>query len=81
MTRIRGCLMTGGFRESMDRLCLTASEAGELFSASVQHVRQMRLPPENPGHRPPPDGWRPTFARMARQRGGELLRLADELEG
>jgi hypothetical protein len=70
-----------GFREAMDLCCVSSVEAAELFGVSVQHVRQMRLPADNPGHRPSPTGWRPVLARLARERGGALLRLADELEG
>lgn len=74
------------FKTAMDRLCLTAGEVSdELRRAGIQvtpqTVRQFRLDPGKNGHRTPPAGWKAVFAYLARERGRELLRTADELEG
>lgn len=68
------------FRSASDLLCLSANQMAELFHRPIQTIRQMRLAPENPNYRPPPEGWEGVFARLARDRGGELLGLAMELE-
>ena len=74
------------FRDAMDKLCLTGEQLEVEFEkagiqAKAQTIRQFRLEPDNRGYRKPPEGWRAVFARLARARGGELLALADELEG
>jgi hypothetical protein len=69
------------FRDVMDLLCLSADEAATQLGTVPQHVRQFRLDPGKAGHRRPPDGWKTTFAALARDRGWKLLALAAELEG
>jgi len=68
------------FQEVTDRLCISAAELAEVFDRPVQSIRQMRSDPSSAGHRPPPEGWQPILARLARDRGDELHKLADELE-
>jgi len=36
---------------------------------------------DSPEHRPPPENWEKAIAKLARERAGELLKLAEELEG
>jgi hypothetical protein len=64
----------------MDRICLTAGEAAELFGLEVQTIRQMRMAPTSSGGRKPPDNWRTEFARVARQKGGDMENIAAQLE-
>lgn len=68
------------FAETMDQLGLTAAEAAEVFGLSVQTIRQMRQDPGSSGYRSPPTGWRKEFARIARNKGGALNRVASELD-
>jgi hypothetical protein len=64
----------------MDRIGVSVAEVAELLDRPVQSVKQMRLDADHPNYRPPPLGWERAFARLARRRGGELIKLADELE-
>lgn len=68
------------FREATDLLCLSAPEASSLFGRPAQTIRQMRLDADHPNWRPPPDGWEAILAKIARKKGGQLVRLADALE-
>jgi hypothetical protein len=68
------------FREAMDALCVPAGDVAEMFGLSVQTVRQMRMEPDSPAYRTPPAGWRASFAKLARQRGGDMEKLARDLD-
>lgn len=68
------------FAEAMDAIGVSAPEVADRLGLTAQTVRQMRLDPENPGYRSPPAAWGRLLAQMARERGGELHGLADELE-
>lgn len=72
--------MTATFKRATDLLCLTAPELSEILETPAQSVRQARLDEDNPGYRPPPSGWEEKLAKLARERAGELLELAEELE-
>jgi hypothetical protein len=39
------------------------------------------MDPSSANYRRPPDGWEKAIAKLARERAGELLGLAEELEG
>lgn len=69
------------FKTATDRVagCISHAEIAEAAGVSVQTIRQARLDPSAPGHRPPPAGWRDVLANLARTRGSELLRFADEI--
>ena len=69
------------FREVTDLLCITATELSDLFGLQVQSIRQVRLDPSNPGYRAPPKDWETKLAPLCRERGGELVKIAEELEG
>ena len=72
------------FTEATDRLtaCPTHQDIAEAAGwTSVQTVRQARLDPSSSSYRRPPDGWGPAIAKLARERAGELVKLAEELEG
>jgi hypothetical protein len=69
------------FKTATDRVagCISHAEIAEAASVSVQTIRQARLDPSAPGHRPPPAGWKDVLAKLVRQRGTELLEFADTL--
>lgn len=68
------------FREAMDAVGVNAVELGKEMGVAPQNIRQARLDPSKPGHRPPPEGWEKVLARMARERCPELRKVA-ELDG
>ena len=68
------------FKMATDLVCLTAPEAAKLLGSTVSSVRQARLGTEKAGHRRPPAGWEQAIAKLARERAGELVKLAEELE-
>ena len=69
------------FKTATDLVCLTAPEAAKLLGSTVSSIRQARLGTEKAGHRRPPQGWQKAIAKLARERAGELVKLAEELEG
>jgi len=44
-------------------------------------IRRARLGPDTKSYRTPPPGWEKAITKLARKRAGELVKLADELEG
>lgn len=71
------------FKTATDRVsgCISHAEIAEAAGVSVQTIRQARLDPSAPGHRPPPTGWKPVLARLASKRSRELAEFSIELEG
>jgi hypothetical protein len=69
------------FKTATDRVagCISHSEIAEAVGVSVQTIRQARLDPSAPGHRPPPAGWQEVLVRLARERSRELLDFANSL--
>lgn len=69
------------FKTATDRVagCISHAEIAEAAGVSVQTIRQARLDPSAPGHRPPPAGWRAFLAYVVRRRASELIKYADEL--
>ena len=59
---------------------LRDDEIAEQTGVSVQTIRQARLDPGNPNHRPAPAGWEGAVARLARERSKQLAELAEEIE-
>ena len=55
-------------------------EIADALGVSYSTVRATRLPAESSSHRNPPAGWEKAIAKLARERGGELVKLAEELE-
>lgn len=74
--------MSEAFREATDRLIGLVSLADLARELGVSHglVRQARLKPSASSYRSPPAGWEAAVAKLARERGGELLKLAEEME-
>ena len=53
--------------------------AGAL-GASYSAVKQARLNPGSRHYRTPPPDWQPKLRKLAEERGGRLVKLAEELE-
>ena len=60
--------------------CISHAEIAEAAGVSVQTIRQARLDPSAPGHRPPPVGWQSVLARLARVRSKQLAAFAESLD-
>jgi hypothetical protein len=71
------------FREAAQLLGeqITTAQMAEALGVSEASVRQARLIEGAAGYRRPPEGWQKALAKMARERGKELERLAAQLEG
>ena len=72
------------FVETTDRLMASSvglREIADALGVSYSTVRATRLPVGSSSHRKPPVGWEKAMAKLARKRGGELVKLAAELEG
>jgi hypothetical protein len=69
------------FKTATDRVagCISHAEIAEAAGVSVQTIRQARLDPSAPGHRPPPSGWQEVLGRLARERAKDLESFADKL--
>lgn len=70
------------FLEASDRAtgaCITLADIAEECGTAPQTLRRARIDPESPNYRRPPDGWEECIAKLARERAGELLELAEEL--
>ena len=72
------------FQEASSRAtgaCITLADIGAELGPVEQTIRRARLDPKTRGYRPPPAGWEKAIAKLARERAGELMKLAEELEG
>jgi hypothetical protein len=69
------------FKTATDRVagCISHAEIAEAAGVSVQTIRQARLDPSAPGHRPPPRDWQFVLAQLARLRAEELLAFAQDI--
>ncbi len=61
-------------------LGVSLEEIGDALGIAYTTVRATRLDPDSANYRRPPEEWRPKLAALARERGGELQGLAEELE-
>lgn len=70
------------FKAATDALagCVTHDELAAACGVSVQAIRQARLDPSNVNYRQPPRDWEAAVSKIARRRGGELIKLAERLE-
>ena len=70
------------FTEAIDRLadCPTQTDISDALGIDVQRIRQARLAQGHPNRRPAPAGWEKAIAKLARDRGGELVLIAEQLE-
>ena len=72
------------FKEATDtaiKTCITLADIAEAAGVPHQSLRRARLDPGTDSYRPPPTNWEPAIAKLARDRAGELVKLAAELEG
>ncbi len=72
------------FKEATDRagqLGVTQAEIAKALGIAHSTVRASRLDPSSPSYRKPPAGWREKLSVAARHRGGDLVKLAEELGG
>ena len=71
------------FKTATDRVagCISHAEIAEAAGVSVQTIRQARLDPSAPGHRPPPQGWTLVLRKLINRRITELAHVAQELDG
>ena len=71
------------FKAATDRMipAITLAGLSDELGMSVAAVRQARLDPATSSYRTPPAGWEKAIAKLARERAGELVKLAEELEG
>lgn len=70
------------FKTATDRVagCISHAEIAEAAGVSVQTIRQARLDPSAPGHRPPPAGWESILAQLAQDRSSQLSEFAEILK-
>jgi len=70
------------FKDATDELIgrVTLPEIAAACGASVNAVERARMDPNGSSYRTAPPGWEIAVARLARERGGALLKLADALE-
>lgn len=61
-------LLTGPF---------TQTEVAAALGVELQHFRQMRLSPENRGHRPAPANWRDALAPLAARVRSDLAPFSE----
>lgn len=69
------------FRDAAELLGLSSAELGRIFDRPTQSMKQMRLDPRHPNHRPPPDGWEEILRPLVEERIRDLERLRSELGG
>jgi hypothetical protein len=70
------------FKEATDLLIqkVTVADIAEACGSHVNSVERARLSPDTRHYREPPPGWIAAVARLARERGRQLIALADALE-
>jgi len=81
--RVNRCVnVSEPFKRATDRLIGTVSLADLAEELGVSHglLRQARLSTSASSYRSPPPGWEKAVAKLARERGGALLKLADEMD-
>ncbi len=78
-------LTSGGvlnFKEATDLLIqkVTVADIAEACGSHVNSVERARLSPDTRHYREPPPGWAASVARLARERGEQLVALANRIE-
>lgn len=70
------------FKEATDLLTqrVTVADVAMACGSHVNSVERARLDPTTRSYREPPPGWVHAVARLARERGTELIALAERLE-
>ena len=75
--------MSMNFKEGSSRLIksVTLIDIARETGMSDATIRRARLDPDTKSYRSPPQHWQQAIAKLARERAGELVKLAEELEG
>lgn len=60
--------------------CFSLDEIGEALGVSGNTVRRARMDPKSSHSRSAPPGWEAALAKLAKAKGKELARLAEQLE-
>lgn len=70
------------FKEATDLLIqkVTVADIAEACGSHVNSVERARLSPDTRHYREPPPAWAAAVARLARERGEELIKLAADLD-
>ena len=70
------------FKTSSDRLtaCHTFVRIAKELGVAENTVLRARMDPASANARSAPGGWESVIAKLARDRAGELVKLAEELE-
>ena len=70
------------FKDASDNLtaCVTLFRISETVGVAENTVLRARMDPDNPNARSAPPGWEKAITKLARERAGELVKLAEELE-
>ncbi len=61
--------------------CITLADIAEACGVADNSIRRARLDPTTEAYRNPPPEWEKAVAKLARERAGDLVKLAEELEG
>ncbi len=61
--------------------CITLADIATACGVADNTIRRARMDPTATGYRSPPENWEPAIAKLAVERAGELVKLAEELEG
>ncbi len=73
-----------GFKKATDEFVncgVGLADVASALGASYSAVKQARLDPNSRHYRTPPPDWQPKLRKLAEDRGGRLVKLAEELEG
>ena len=71
------------FKQATDRAtttCITLADIASAAGVTHHSVRRARLDPGTASYRTPAAGWEKAIAKLARERAGDLVKLAEELE-
>jgi hypothetical protein len=71
------------FKDASDRLteCVTFARLAATLGVAENTILRARMDTESPNARSAPKGWEGAITKLARKRAGELVKLAEELEG
>lgn len=76
----KGTMTFTSVTSRLSKLGMTQQDIADSLGVSRAMVKAGRLKPTSPNYRKPLEGWKPKLVKAARARGGELMKLAEELE-
>ena len=79
---LAGSDVTMNYREVLDRVspCIPIEHIAQEARVDESRIRRARLEPASEFYLPPPPNWRRVIVRLAWEKSGLLLALANELE-